>query len=103
MSPRPAALTGPISIVSAYNYLGIQSDHDDGSNRSSREDFVDVENGDEQRPVSEVNEGSFVLEAGESEAFTSPPRWDPRINGRPKLIQRSKAPNNDHATISELR
>ena len=80
LSPRPAAVAGPISIISADNYLGIQSNHGDGSNRSSREEFVDVENGDGQRPVSERDEASHL------------PLRDLLSSGRPKLIQRSKAP-----------
>lgn len=93
LSPRPAALTGPISIISADNYLGLQSDHgEDGSGRSIREEFVDTENGDGHRWILERNEARIDSEAGGNEASHLPLR-DLTSDGRPKLIQRSKAPN----------
>ena len=66
LSPRPAAFTGPISMISADNFLGLESDYENESRRSSRDDFVDLENGDTQEGLSadgvEISIG--ILEAG---------------------------------------
>lgn len=58
LRPRPAALTGPISTTSADTFLGLESDHGDGSRRSSRDEFVDLENGNGQGPSAERDEPS---------------------------------------------
>lgn len=65
LSPSPAALTGPIPIISADTFLGLESDHDEESSRSSREIFYDLENGNGQGPSAEGDETSIVLEASQ--------------------------------------
>ncbi|KAF6230898.1 hypothetical protein HO173_011014 [Letharia columbiana] len=63
LSPRPAAVTGPITTISADNYLGLESDGEEGSTRSSRDEFVDLESGNAQEPNTQRNEMRFVSEA----------------------------------------
>ena len=45
LSPRPTAVAGPISAISADNFLGLESDKEVDSSRSSQDEFVDVEAG----------------------------------------------------------
>ncbi len=75
-------LTGPISTISADDFLGLENDHGEGSIRSNRNEVMDLENGDGRGPRAERNETSVPSEAG-----------------RPKLIQRSKTPKNADSTI----
>ena len=64
LSPRPVAVTGPISTISADSFLGLDRDHRNGSNRASVDEFVDLENGNGEGPSVERNEASIVSEAG---------------------------------------
>ena len=56
LSPRPAALGAPISTISADNFLGLESDKDVDSSRSSQDEFVDVEAGYQEESKTEEKE-----------------------------------------------
>lgn len=64
LSPRPAAVTGPTTTISADNHLGLESDREEGSTRSSRDEFVDLESGNAQEASTQRNDMSIVSEAG---------------------------------------
>ncbi|KAF6241877.1 hypothetical protein HO173_000589 [Letharia columbiana] len=72
LSPRPAAVTGPTTTISADNYLGLESDREEGPTRSSRDKSVDLESGNAKEPSTQRNEMRFVSEAAsKNETFWS--------------------------------
>ena len=86
LSPRPAAFTGPISTISADNFLGLESDHGNDSNRSSKDGFVDLESGHaHEGPIADGVEMSPL------------PRRLP--SEEPGLMQKSMHPMDSHSTV----
>ena len=64
LSPRPAATGGPISKISADNFLGLESDNEVDSSRSSQDEFVDVETGFQEESSTEENEPNTTSGVG---------------------------------------
>ena len=56
LSPRPTAIRGPISTISVDNFLGLENDKDVDSSRSSQDEFVDVEPGNQEESKTEEKE-----------------------------------------------
>ena len=55
LSPRPTAVGGPISTISADHFLGLESDEEVDSSRSSQDEFVDVEAGFQEESSTDSN------------------------------------------------
>ena len=82
LSPSPAIPMGPISTISADEYLGIESDHGDESSRPKRNGSSDLESGD--RNAADV-ENHEIRSANETIHL---PSGHQRL--RSKILQRSK-------------
>ena len=65
LSPSPAALAGPIPIISADAFLGLESGHDERSSGLSRDAFVDLEDGNGHGPSAGRDEMSIALEVSQ--------------------------------------
>ena len=55
LSPRSAAIGGPISRISADKFLGLESGSEVDSSRSSQDVFVDVEAGFQEESSTDAN------------------------------------------------
>ena len=60
LSPRPAAIGGPTSMISADNFLGLESDNEVESSRSSQDVFGDVEAGFQEESSTDGNVPNFT-------------------------------------------
>lgn len=86
LNPSLAIPMRPIPVLSADQYLGIESEHGEESGPSSGNEYLDLESGNGPSPsvgndeVRSTNEDPHL------------PSRHHNLEGRPKLLQRSKTP-----------